>query len=434
MNFSLNLLSAFEYDAVLTTLIFWVDVVVKSCILVCVAFALCLTSKYQYSSSVKYSLWLQTLLGVALLPLFTLTYLQFAGDWFQTTSLLTIDASPSTSKAIASLPSGVAPDPSLTLILYLMPTLVLALNLYVAYFRVRQISSRAVSSTKLETNKLLTVIQKRLLLNAAVSLKYSHEVSAPFSYGLFKPNIILPATAENWSSSMLEDVLIHELAHIQRRDWLAMTVSHVIACIFWFNPLCWLLKSKLNDEAENCCDAQVLQFGKLNTTYAENLISIAKQSSAEPSLLAQTLVNKSKLHKRVKLILEGNMKLSDSKSIRHLYTSFITAIVVLGASMQVLAADDGREELYPINTPLPVYPADAEEQNLEGWVLVEFTIDAAGGVDGSTVKVVSESVPGVFSESSIAAAENFQFSPRIDQGKAVAVPGVQYVFRYVLEQ
>ena len=135
-----------------------------------------------------------------------------------------------------------------------------------------------------------------------------------------------------------------------------MIITHLLTYLNWFNPLCWVLKSKLEDEAENCCDTAVIESGKSTTDYAENLISIAKQSRKESVLLAQMLVNKSKFHKRVKLILEGNMNLLNYKSIRYFISILISAGVLLGAGTQVFSADAVREELYAISTPIAVYP------------------------------------------------------------------------------
>lgn len=231
---------------------------------------------------------------------------------------------------------------------------------------------------------------------------------------------------------MLEDVLIHEISHIKRKDWLAMTFSHLVTYMNWFNPLCWFIKSRLDEAAENCCDLAVLNFGKSKTEYADNLVCIAKQSNKESPLLAQMLVNKSKFHKRIKLILEGKMTTLVHRSIRNFSAALVAILVLAGAGLQVIAADADRIELSPISAPTPYYPRIAADEGLEGWVQLEFTVESSGSVDPGSIVVVDESPAGIFTRSAIAAAESFQFSPRIENGVPVDVPGVQYVYRYVL--
>lgn len=90
-------------------------------------------------------------------------------------------------------------------------------------------------------------------------------------------------------------------------------------------------------------------------------------------------------------------------------------------------------QLHPVLAPSPMYPTIAADEGIEGWTLVSFTVTAEGYVDASSIQAVDAQPAGVFDSNSIAAARQFQFDPRIASGKAVEVPGVQYLFRYLLE-
>ena len=83
---------------------------------------------------------------------------------------------------------------------------------------------------------------------------------------------------------------------------------------------------------------------------------------------------------------------------------------------------------------MPDYPADAADHGIEGWVLVQFTVDAAGLVVPSSVSVVDEEPPRVFTHASIDSLNTFTFNPRIDDGVAVPVHNVKYVFRWELDE
>lgn len=90
-------------------------------------------------------------------------------------------------------------------------------------------------------------------------------------------------------------------------------------------------------------------------------------------------------------------------------------------------------EMLPLVNVTPEYPTRAASRGIEGWCQVRFTVDATGNVVEDSIEVVDAEPQGIFDRSSIRAAARFKFQPRVKDGVGVAVPGVQYVFRYVLE-
>ncbi len=90
-------------------------------------------------------------------------------------------------------------------------------------------------------------------------------------------------------------------------------------------------------------------------------------------------------------------------------------------------------EMLPLVNVTPEYPTRAASRGIEGWCQISFTVDGSGNVVEDTIRVVDEDPPNTFDRSSIRAATRFKFQPRVKDGVGVAVPNVQYVFRYVLE-
>ena len=89
-------------------------------------------------------------------------------------------------------------------------------------------------------------------------------------------------------------------------------------------------------------------------------------------------------------------------------------------------------EYLPIVKVAPIYPQRALARGLEGWVLVEFTVTTAGTV--RDVRVVEADPPGVFDRAAMDAALKFKYKPRVIDGRAVAVEGVQNLIRFELER
>lgn len=88
-------------------------------------------------------------------------------------------------------------------------------------------------------------------------------------------------------------------------------------------------------------------------------------------------------------------------------------------------------EMLPIVKVAPVYPARAIARELEGYVIVEFTVTGTGRV--RDVKVVESTHP-VFDKAAIDAALKFKYRPRVIDGRSVDVHGVRNLLRFVLEK
>jgi beta-lactamase regulating signal transducer with metallopeptidase domain len=98
----------------------------------------------------------------------------------------------------------------------------------------------------------------------------------PFTYSILKPTVILPLNVENWSPTRIRHVLFHELAHVRRRNYLILLIARILCALFWFMPMMWIAYSKLQSEQERACDAIVVERGVKPTTYARQLVEIAR--------------------------------------------------------------------------------------------------------------------------------------------------------------
>ncbi|HSW13818.1 MAG TPA: TonB family protein [Solimonas sp.] len=95
-----------------------------------------------------------------------------------------------------------------------------------------------------------------------------------------------------------------------------------------------------------------------------------------------------------------------------------------------LSSTDG--EYLPIVKVAPMYPARAQSQGIEGWVLVKFTVNEAGAVVDPVV--LEAQPPGVFDEAARKAVLKFKYKPRVESGRPIAVPNVQHLIRFELDK
>ena len=70
-----------------------------------------------------------------------------------------------------------------------------------------------------------------------VTLLIHPEKKMPVVWGILRSRLLLPAAARDWSGEQLRSVLLHELAHIKRRDLMAQLLTQIACALHWFNPL-----------------------------------------------------------------------------------------------------------------------------------------------------------------------------------------------------
>ncbi len=145
-------------------------------------------------------------------------------------------------------------------------------------------------------------------INRKVRLRHSYRIQSPMTLGVFRPIILLPSEARDWNEQLIHSTLLHELAHIQRNDWLVQQGARVICTLYWFNPLAWLLLNKITTAAEFAADAVVLEAGVEKTHYAEDLLQVARYLNhyqAAPAAQAMAAnTSRSELYQRLSSILD----------------------------------------------------------------------------------------------------------------------------------
>jgi TonB family protein len=119
-----------------------------------------------------------------------------------------------------------------------------------------------------------------LQAGAGYALSQWRTPSVPMTVGVVRPRIVLPAAAGTWSAGMRRSVLLHEQAHIDRRDPLWNLTAQLTRAIYWFHPLVWLVLRQLHSERERACDDAVLASGVRPSDYATHLLACARLAAS----------------------------------------------------------------------------------------------------------------------------------------------------------
>jgi ankyrin repeat protein/beta-lactamase regulating signal transducer with metallopeptidase domain len=184
-------------------------------------------------------------------------------------------------------------------------TVILFLSLAAALWRLRRIRRDGLPWPELR--ELTQPLAAECGIQRSIEVLLHEDIPAPLTCGVWRPAIILPTGARNWSEVHLRRALIHELEHVRRRDWLVQLVARATCACYWFHPLVWVAWRRLGLEAERACDDAVVQNSE-RADYAEQLVLLAQQMSNAHARPALGMANRSDLSTRVSAILDGSQR------------------------------------------------------------------------------------------------------------------------------
>jgi TonB family protein len=165
---------------------------------------------------------------------------------------------------------------------------------------------RLVGASSLEYLDLLDEIAPGVGVDpAAVEIRSAEAVQVPFTAGVLRPVVLLPADWREWPRAKLVSVLAHEAAHIARRDWFTARLAAANRCLFWFHPLAWWLERKLASLAEESADQTALAVVNDPRSYAGAILdfAFAMQARRLHSMEATAMARSTKVGRRVERIL-----------------------------------------------------------------------------------------------------------------------------------
>lgn len=178
---------------------------------------------------------------------------------------------------------------------------------------------------------------------AAPTLLIGPADSIPMVWGIVRPWLLLPADAAEWPEEKLRSVLLHEMAHLQRRDPAALLVAQITQALHWFNPLAWLTLRSLRADQEKACDDAVLRQGVRASDYAQHLLDLSQHRRLSPGLgpCALAMARSAPVENRIEAILDSCIKRDASSRRAILCTALCSAAIAVPLAMMANEAAKG---------------------------------------------------------------------------------------------
>ena len=241
----------------------------------------------------------------------------------------------------------------------------------------RRTVARARSVEDPEWTGALRWASDRLLLDERVRLLESDEVSMPLTAGTLRPVVVLPASALEWPIDRRRAVLVHELAHVRRKDALTHALTWIAAAVWWFHPLVWIAARHLRAESERACDDLVLRAGTRPSSYADHLLEIVCSTGSRAPAPALPMAQRSEFEGRMLRILAPDARRNGLSALRGLG---------IGVAVLTLAV--------PLAAVGTVDPAPAETIVSKRSAGEDVEVAEASGPDEIPAAAVDESVEG----------------------------------------
>jgi len=202
------------------------------------------------------------------------------------------------------------------------------------YFYSKKLTRIGLSRPTPELRVFTEQTARRMGIKKEVKIWLSGMVEGPVTLGSLKPVILIPfATVCNLSTHQVEALVLHELAHIRKQDYLLHLWIADLEALFFFNPFARLLIRSIQKEREHRCDDLVLQFRYDPHAYVSALMTLARSVHGNPRLaLAATGSNDGLLLQRVKRILKLNTAPEPLKGRPLLFLCFTLLIAGMALS------------------------------------------------------------------------------------------------------
>jgi hypothetical protein len=177
--------------------------------------------------------------------------------------------------------------------------------------------------------KCLQGLKQRVGLRQPVTIRFSDSIAEPVLFGFRKPIVVLPTgLAGKLSSAELESVILHELAHAERRDNWTAAFAHVVTCIFWFYPFLWWIERCLHRERELACDEMVVRYGAAPGDYVAGILKVCRLQLAE-NVAGVSGVCRSNLKNRMEAIMSFSAESMPTPTPKTLLGGLVAAVFLV---------------------------------------------------------------------------------------------------------
>jgi len=277
------------------------------------------------------------------------------------------------SEWLINLPSGLSLSGGVDkfiLVLCLVYCLGVAFKLLsglVQWLDLKRMVQNSMRSNHRDTLRWVAQCANNLNLSRKITVIVSDVQNMPVTWGVFNPIICLPSQYLTWGANKIQRVLMHEVAHIKRKDaavnWLVLWIDAVMWCVPGIH---WIIK-KIEWYREVACDDLVLGHGVDKTDYAQDLLEFSKlkpNANNRINCHAVGLIDVSTDYSRIHTVLDG-ARVTQSKASINIWFALVVVFIFVGVGVLQLAPIVKNPTVYRFVLPAPYNNAPTKSQPVE---------------------------------------------------------------------
>lgn len=149
-----------------------------------------------------------------------------------------------------------------------------------AWLRTSRVVRRGDDLSDHPIGALLERLRRRMGIDVPVRLIRTTAVESPATFGIRRPVVLMPAgLLADLTTRQLGWVILHELAHVKRRDVLISAIQRAVMITYWFHPLVWIVGPVIDQLREYACDDLAVASGRRTRKHcAEGFLHVVERA------------------------------------------------------------------------------------------------------------------------------------------------------------
>lgn len=186
----------------------------------------------------------------------------------------------------------------------------------------------------------IKIMMRKIGLKREITLLQTPGIDTPAVIGFLKPVLLIPVTFfTGIESAYIEAIILHELAHIKRYDYLVNIIQLIVETVGFFHPAVWWISNRIRRERENCCDDFAVDILGDKLIYVKSLVQL-EEIRQNTTLI--TAANGSNLSYRVSRLLGKKSNIDDSPFLNFTTTTLVTIFLIASLGFVMTNSNDGR--------------------------------------------------------------------------------------------
>jgi beta-lactamase regulating signal transducer with metallopeptidase domain/HEAT repeat protein len=211
--------------------------------------------------------------------------------------------------------------------------MLLSVRLAGGWWRTRALRTRGVEEMPDVCQRMAARLLARMRITRPVAFFVSSRVTAPIVFGHVKPVVLVPAAVlAGLSPSQLEAILLHELAHVRRHDYLVNLLQTVVETVFFYHPAVWWVSRQVRQAREECCDDIAVAACGDRKDYVEALLGLEQMRHAAATV-ALAATGGSLLARARRLLIDTEHEGTSPRLTASVIAIAVAALAMAGISM-----------------------------------------------------------------------------------------------------